>query len=396
MIKDLSIYYNRIFFSNDVMEDVFENASETDADEKEDANETEESTEKEKSDDVTTEVIIEEEQIELATMTSADEGDKGGLKDKDYTTSIIYGVIGILIGFLIGLCFSLRKKKDSNDNCISGTTEEIIDIPVDVPKRSYDAGTRASYAVGRLHNVGKRSGQQDSFAVSDVNDLELCNDKGVIAIVADGMGGLSDGDKISSMVTLSLFKNFHETNIRDMEADALLDMVSRANAEVNKYLGSDIGKCGSTLVAAIIRDKKCHWISVGDSHIYLYRKNTLLQLNREHVYREDLDVKLVNGEITRERAKNASNKGALTSYIGMGKLEKIDRSITPLTLTPGDRLLFMTDGVFGTLSDEQIIEAMAFPIEDSVQILDETIQAINKKNQDNYTAVILECKRRGR
>lgn len=245
--------------------------------------------------------------------------------------------------------------------------------------------------VGRLHAVGRRKGQQDSFAVSDEKDDALCREKGVIAIVADGMGGLADGDRISSMVTLSFFRHFHERPVAENAGDSLLQMLKEANEEVNRFLGDNLGKCGSTLVAGIVKDKKCYWISVGDSHIYLYRGGSLMQLNREHVYGADLDAKAANGEISREEALRDPQRGALTSYIGMGRLEKVDRNLKSLVLQAGDRLLFMTDGVFGTLSESCIAEAMKYPVEQSMLFMDEEIRKVGKANQDNYTAVVLEC-----
>lgn len=311
---------------------------------------------------------------------------------------IFIGLAAVVL-LLLAWVFIRGKQKKGKETVTEEIPEESIEQTPGQDTRTVtkqeqimaDALPKSGYSVGRLHSIGRRSGQQDSFAVSDVEDESLCREKGVIAIVADGMGGLADGDKISSMVTLSLFRHFHERPIVGTAGDVLLQMLKEANEEVNRFLGGKQGKCGSTLVAGIVRDKKCYWISVGDSHIYLYRGGSLMQLNREHVYGADLDAKAANGEISREEAMRDPQRGALTSYIGMGRLEKVDRNLTPLTLQTGDRLLFMTDGVFGTLSEKQIAEAMHYPVEESVRLMDEAIRAVGKSNQDNYTAVILEC-----
>lgn len=296
------------------------------------------------------------------------------------------GIIIVLIMVLLGIKFQKKLKKQ----------KEEIQTPEDLTEKE-QAGTEEiivewqTYRVGKLHCIGRRESQQDSFAVSDVEDAALCGEKGVIVIVADGMGGLSDGDKISSMVTLSFFRHFHERTMQGGAGNELLLMLQEANEEVNRYLGNKTGQCGSTLVAGIVKDKKCYWISVGDSHIYLYKNGGLVQLNREHVYQEELDTKAANGEISREEAMQNPQRGALTSYIGMGRIEKVDRNQEPLVLCSGDRLLFMTDGVFGTLTEGQIAEAMRYPIDESIRLMDESIRAVGKPKQDNYTAVVLEC-----
>ena len=55
-------------------------------------------------------------------------------------------------------------------------------------------GPVESYTVGKLHGQGAREYQQDCFGVSDE---ALLPTHGLLAVVADGMGGLSDGDRVS-------------------------------------------------------------------------------------------------------------------------------------------------------------------------------------------------------
>lgn len=293
----------------------------------------------------------------------------------------------VLLIVVLGVLIVKRKKKEKNAQV--ATTEQIVNMNV---QEDIAEDNNAQFIVGKLHNVGKRSSQQDSFAVSDEKDTKLCEEKGLIAIVADGMGGLSDGDKISSMVTLSLFKHFYEKPLADFPGDTLLEMLRNANKEVNTFLKKKTERCGSTLVTGIIKDKKLYWLSVGDSHIYLYRGGNLMQLNREHTYKEELDLKVVNGEISMEEAIKNPQRTALTSYIGMGQLEKIDKNSAPVELKKGDRLIFATDGVFGTMKETQIASVMQYPVEESIRRMNDWIQAVGKNNQDNYTAVIIECR----
>lgn len=302
---------------------------------------------------------------------------------------IVFYISAFAVLLLLILLLYIYKVKGKSKVSPKPETDATISKTKGPLSSDDEYNTTPTYQVGKLHNIGKRKSQQDSFAVSDTGE-ELCSKKGLFAIVADGMGGLSDGDKVSSMVTLSFFRDFHETEFSN-PADALLTMLQHANDEVNNFLGNKITQSGSTLVAGIIKDYKLYWISVGDSHIYHYRNGNLMQLNREHTYRHELDAKAANGEISRETALNDPQRNALTSYIGMGRLEQIDRNVTPLNLCKGDRILFMSDGVFGTLGDEAIAQAMSMPVEESINIMDDWIKATNKSNQDNYTAVILQC-----
>lgn len=302
---------------------------------------------------------------------------------------ILWVACAVLVVLVIILGVLIWRRKNKEKNMPIARTEQIADVSVQEDILSENIG---QFIVGKLHNVGKRASQQDSFAVSDEKDENLCRKKGIIAIVADGMGGLSDGDKISSMVTLSLLKHFYEKPLADFPGNTLLEMLKNANKEVNVFLKNKTERCGSTLVTGIIREKKLYWLSVGDSHIYLYRSGNLIQLNREHTYKEELDLKIVNGELDIEEAMKNPQKTALTSYIGMGHLEKIDKNSNPVELQKGDRLIFATDGVFGTMKENQIASVMQYPMEESIRRMNDWIMAVGKNNQDNYTAVVIECR----
>lgn len=251
---------------------------------------------------------------------------------------------------------------------------------------------RFSITIENTHNMGARENQQDSFSISDISNKALRDKKGIFAVVADGMGGLTDGDKISTMVTTSMLKHFNEKPFQFSLEIELLNMLITANNEVNHLLNRvRVVKSGTTVVSVIISQNKLYWISVGDSRICLIRKGALIQLNREHIYGPELDEKAVLGEISFEEAQNNPQRAALTSYLGMGRLAKIDRNINPLQLVSGDRVILMSDGIFKTLSDEEILLAMQAPPNENMDSIEQTILLKNKPLQDNFTAIILSC-----
>jgi len=246
--------------------------------------------------------------------------------------------------------------------------------------------------IGNTHHIGARESQQDSFRMSDISDTELFERKGIFAVVADGMGGMEDGTEISNVATRSMLQYFNEVEFSADTGLDLLNMLFVANDNVNRFMDGRSGKGGSTAIAAIIRADKLFWVSVGDSRIYLYRGGACLQLNREHIYAAELDQKAAAGEIPWQEAAGDPNRGALTAYLGMGELELTDRNTHPVQLIPGDRVLLMSDGVFGTLSDGEISQAMQSETQNSAEILQQKILEKQLPGQDNFTAVILTYK----
>lgn len=244
--------------------------------------------------------------------------------------------------------------------------------------------------IGKVHSVGKRDNQQDSFAYSDVSDPETVSKKGMLLLVADGMGGMSNGAEVSAKVAVEALRFFDDCDVIEDVPQFLYDMVQYINMQVNDLLGyNGIGKSGSTLVAMHIRNHEAYWISIGDSCVYLYQYNELIRLNVLHNYETQLMEMVDNGEISYEEAMSKPNKAALTSYIGAGEIALIDQNVEPLILEPRARMILMSDGI-ETLSEEEMAEVLRFDVEEAALKMRYLIEQKNKRNQDNFTAIVIE------
>lgn len=288
---------------------------------------------------------------------------------------IVAAVIAAIVLLVVLIVFLKKRKK---------TTPPDLDT---IPATQLDEIPSSSIAIGKLHAQGKRSSQQDSFFVSPV---EMIPTHGLLALVADGMGGLADGDRVSQTAVSTMAEGFY--NIKGEPMLLLLALLERANRAVNNLLGpSGRNKSGSTLVAGLIRDNKFYYLSVGDSRICLYRNGVLLQLNREHVFRNDLLVQSVNGEKTIQAAVSDKSAAGLTSFLGMGKLKYVDIPACAIEIQPGDRFLLMSDGVYNALTNEELKAHLDKTPEEAAQTIGAAIEEKGYTSQDNYTAVILGC-----
>lgn len=239
---------------------------------------------------------------------------------------------------------------------------------------------------GKTHNIGARPAQQDSLG-----QVELVQGRGVLAVVADGMGGLSGGEQVSQAIVRSMLG--YAARLRPGQTDGVLqEMVRRVNDDVNRMLGPDgLYRSGSTLVAVLVQDNAFHWLSVGDSRIYLYRNGRMIQLNQEHTLLQEWMPDILNGKLRYEDAVKNPDGVKLTSFVGMGQLKHVDATLRPIRLNRGDRVLLMSDGVFNTLP-EPAMERILAGCSDVQQAADQFEKAIlNAKmpGQDNFTAIIL-------
>ena len=191
-------------------------------------------------------------------------------------------------------------------------------------------------------DIGTRNEQQDYCACCSV-------EQGFSAVVCDGMGGLADSRiaaQTAAQVWLSLVKTFSGNFAAFAEnAAKQMDAAIRQRSEQG----------GTTIAAVLLEGNALHWISVGDSKIYIFRENTMVSATREHNYQMVLDQRLHRGEISLPTYKRESAKGAhLVSYLGKGQLPYLDISTTPFLLHRGDIVLLCSDGLYKSLHESTL------------------------------------------
>ena len=344
--------------------------------------------------DMPSEAGASSEQDSLATLETVTEAPSYA-GSSDMPIMLILGGGALLLLLFVILCIWLvrgkRRRADRNGMRSAETRTQEAEMQAEAVVKILLDKPESPVKIGSLHDKGMRDMQQDSFGISDTENEQLLKEKGILAVVADGMGGLSDGERMSQLVVVTMLKGFEDGQGDPTPVSALLRLADEANTEVNRELGEErLGKCGSTVVAVIVKERTLSWISVGDSHIYVLRDGRLVKLNKDHNYGTELDEKAKSGEISFEEAATDPKRAALTSYMGIGELELIDRNETPIALQKGDRILLMSDGVYGSASDEEMISAMAKPLKNALNTLDSVIRLKDSPKQDNYTCVAIE------
>jgi PPM family protein phosphatase len=259
-------------------------------------------------------------------------------------------------------------------------------------KPSYRRKKTAVHCItpGNAQHIGARTEQQDAFAFSDLTDHESVKKYGVLGVLADGMGGLRGGREASQAAVqtfLHTYLNSTFTSIEERLDDALF-IANKAVYELS--LQKELqGQMGTTLIAAVIKDQYLYWRSVGDSRIYLYRQQKLIQLTKDHIYGTKLDEKAAQGEITTEEALHHPERNYLTSFLGLETIPETNCQPNPLVLLPADRILLCSDGLYGRLNELEVIQALDL---NPQKAADHLIQSVLKKQhprQDNVTAAIL-------
>ncbi len=246
---------------------------------------------------------------------------------------------------------------------------------------------------GNAQAIGSRHEQQDSFGFSDPQDRVFLAHGGLLAVVADGMGGMEHGGEASRIAVRAFLEAYGAKTPDESVKRALYRAIETSDRAVFDFAASaslerDVG---STLVAAVFIDDGLQWISAGDSALYLRRAPDLTLMTHPHTLGSRLEKLVASGQLSVEAARIDPDRDALTSYIGAGGLPEIDASAAPSPLVAGDCVLLCSDGLYRALSAEDIGDTLdrARTGQDASESLVERAISRNLPHQDNITALCI-------
>ena len=234
---------------------------------------------------------------------------------------------------------------------------------------------------------GRRERQEDDLAHIDGDTLAPEGNHSV-ALVADGMGGHAAGN-VASRTAVRGFLQAYGT--RGHPRDRLRSALDRANAAIAEEMDRDaaLSGMGTTLLAAAVTEEGLHWISVGDSPLYLFRAGRLERLNEDHSMRPVIARLL---EEDPDAASHYSPNQLLSVLMG-GRIEKTDAPATPRPLEAGDIVLLATDGI-ETLNEEEMAALIAGRRADGppavVEAVLDAVDAKGRPRQDNTSLFVIE------
>ncbi|MFV0295936.1 MAG: protein phosphatase 2C domain-containing protein [Hyphomicrobiaceae bacterium] len=233
--------------------------------------------------------------------------------------------------------------------------------------------------------IGARPQQQDKTAA-------IALETGALLVLADGLGGHESGAEASRIVVETFREaagdgRFDNAGTR---RQALHDALERANERIGAGVDPAHGQRGmaSTAVAAVISDGELSWVSVGDSHLYLWRADELAKLNQDQ---SQAGIMLKNGNHDPDDPDIRAMKSVLVSALTGREISMVDLPEQPFRVEDGDVLMLASDGL-DTLEADEINEIVAaWNAEGSVRLsttLLETVRNRRVPRQDNTTVAV--------
>lgn len=192
---------------------------------------------------------------------------------------------------------------------------------------------------------GGREENQDCYACSDTPI-------GFVAVVCDGMGGGPGGANASTLAVQAILQHLNSCNpVADAEA-ALKNAINNANRLLRQTIAehAELRGMGTTCVVAVVKGKVATVAHVGDSRLYQVRGSRVVFRTADHSVVGEM---VRRGELTEEDARRAANSNVITQALGIS--DTVDPEIDRLQLSVGDRLALCTDGIWGTMSEDQLV-----------------------------------------
>lgn len=242
-------------------------------------------------------------------------------------------------------------------------------------------------------------GLTDVGLVRDHNEDSIGENRDLgLAVLADGMGGHRGGEVASAIAVSTILesldnelKNIKSGDIDEvsgyrLESIAVNDAVTKANENVftSSNENSQYRGMGTTVVVLLFHDNHFTVAHVGDSRLYRYRDNELVQITRDHSLMQELVDK---GFYTKEQARESLNKNLVTRAIGAEESVQVD--IHEDAALPEDIYLLCSDGLTDMLEDEVIQNTITDNSEDLEKIATELIRLSNESGGKDNISVIL-------
>ena len=205
-------------------------------------------------------------------------------------------------------------------------------------------------------------------------------------VLADGMGGHPDGE-VAAQLALQAISALYQKEARPVISDVsgfLGTSLMAAHHQIIRY-ASEKGMLDTprtTLVAVIVQGTSATWVHCGDSRLYVVREGQLLTRTRDHSYLEQHS----SGLIRMDRI----NRNILFTCLG-SPIKPVFDVTGPINLQQGDKILLCSDGLWGSLSDNDIVRHLATqPVSDAVPDLVEAALRNGGEHSDNVTVIALE------
>jgi protein phosphatase len=274
---------------------------------------------------------------------------------------------------------------------------------------------REKWNYGLATHIGPvRKGNEDRATLR----IHAARDKKLLALVADGMGGLHAGDVASTIAqetVLSYWKSYlgASTPQKEINSQFLRDAFSKANHRIFVKSRENNNTMGTTLSVLLLWGERYYLLHIGDSRIYRIRVDEgedekteplneqqeslfwhITQLTQDHTW---VAEEVLRGGLTEDVARVHPKKNLLTRCLGAKSHAEAD--CIEGEYLPGDYFLLCSDGLYSLFTSHQILDMIRIGLDAgcSLQTIAENMvqSALKAGTRDNVTIILVGPNKQG-
>ena len=208
-----------------------------------------------------------------------------------------------------------------------------------------ESATLAQWERGVASELGGRHEQQDRWGIFCSPDQQ-----GLLAIVADGMGGHLDG-ALGAQIVVDEARYFAQNSLDLLRADPQAGL-ERLNRQMHDSINRQSETARSTVVMVWLERHHAHWLNIGDSRLYHFRHGRRLMRTRDH---SAVQLLMDLGEI--EESQMASHPAQNRLYRCLGGADDPKPDKGHFSLQSGDVLALCSDGIWEHVSEAELWQA---------------------------------------
>ncbi len=240
-------------------------------------------------------------------------------------------------------------------------------------------------------NMGTVKGtNQDSVLIKHTT---YRNKEVLMAIICDGMGGLSKGE-IASAIVVREFEKWFDVKLFDELKNVDMAVIGgkwslllkTLNIQIREY-GQEFGeRLGTTFTGVLFVEEKFLVVHVGDTRMY-YIGSCLEQMTCDHTY---VAREILKGRLTPEQARTDKNRNMLLQCVGASKM--IEPQIIQGEVKQGFYML-CSDGFRHRVTEDEIYEFLNFKLLKNRQMMikqcQNLIKLIKQRGEKDDISVVL-------
>jgi protein phosphatase len=182
-------------------------------------------------------------------------------------------------------------------------------------------------------------------------DPDVLGRKGILIVVADGMGGCQGGEVASRIAVETVAHAYY--NSEGEPQTALADAFHEANSEIYQVSRSrtELAGMGTTCTALAIHGRAAYSAHVGDTRLYLVRSSSIYQMTEDHSVVKEL---VKRGALTPAAARTHIDRNVILRALGSRATIEVATWEQPLPVRAGDCFVLCSDGLHDAVTDEEI------------------------------------------